>query len=91
MTTLFNQAQLFFPPEVQISAEILVFSGESLGAAAELVASLHAGDSLHKLQFNISHIFAVLMINFFVCRVDSLGFSLWLPTPTRTHSNITHK
>lgn len=36
-----------------------------------------------KFQFNISDIFSVLMINFFVCRVDS--FFLRLPTPTHTN------
>lgn len=36
--------------------------------------------------FNIADIFCMLMINFFVCRVDRLGLSVSsLPTPT--HSN----
>ncbi|KAF3705522.1 hypothetical protein EXN66_Car021213 [Channa argus] len=69
--------------EVEMSPQIFVFFGQTIGGDTEHVASVDTREPVVKLQFNISHIFAVLMINFFVCRVDSLRFSSgYQPPPT---------
>lgn len=81
-------SSLSFLPRRRNKPTILVFlSGFFLNSRRwqpALVASLaHRSLLAVKFQFNISDIFAALMINFFVCRVDSV--SPGLPTPTRPH------
>lgn len=55
-------------------ADISVFEGESCRRRRRAVACFDTGGAAVKFQFNISDIFAALMINFFVCRVGSPSF-----------------
>lgn len=87
ITTLFNQAQLF--QRWKIYRWYLYFSGGKTRRWHGTIAAFYFLQTVFKFHFNISDIFAMLMINFFVCRVDSLSFSSWLPTPT--HINTLNK
>lgn len=81
-----TRAQLFFfPPQGEKYTWYLLFQRGNNRVWHRAFSSFDIGDSVVKFRFNISDIFAVLMINFFVRRVDSHSFfSGYQPPPTLT-------